>query len=70
MRTTVMHELKICPSCNGTFECKSGSITICHCSHFLLTGEVKDLLAKKFDDCLCGPCLERIMRQNVKPNKQ
>ncbi len=55
-----MHEEKYCPRCGQLFECKAGSILLCHCSKITLTDEQKKLTADQYDDCLCAGCLQQI----------
>ena len=51
------HETKACPRCNEHFECKSGSILLCHCQTILISPEQLDYISSKYDDCLCHRCL-------------
>ncbi len=55
-----LHEDKQCPRCKQLFECKSGSITLCHCSETHLPGETLAALHLRYDDCLCAACLQEI----------
>jgi hypothetical protein len=52
-----MHEEKLCPRCQRTFECKSGSILLCQCQTVLLTPEQLEYIAANYEDCLCSKCL-------------
>ncbi len=52
------HEIKNCPRCNGTFECKVGNISLCQCSNITLTIEQQAFIETKYQDCLCGNCLK------------
>jgi len=56
----VLHEDKQCPRCRKLFECKCGSITLCHCSESHLTSEILEALRLRYDDCLCAACLQEI----------
>lgn len=51
------HEQKICPRCNGTFECKVGNITQCQCYGIKFTSIEKDRVAGDYIDCLCAGCM-------------
>ncbi|WP_147204824.1 cysteine-rich CWC family protein [Segetibacter aerophilus] len=53
----MMHETKTCPCCNKSFECKSGSITICQCMEVYVSQATREFLAKQYDECLCKACL-------------
>ena len=58
------HEPKICPRCNKQFECKAGTIIQCQCYGIHVPDELKSLLEKQYDDCLCRNCLlEMVMHQ-------
>ena len=54
------HEHITCPSCGELFECKPGSIIVCHCSDIQLSPEQKAYLAEKWDSCLCHNCLSAL----------
>ncbi len=51
------HEEVLCPRCNAGFECKSGSITICHCSDIALNRDQMAYIAERWQSCLCHQCL-------------
>ncbi|WP_037993050.1 cysteine-rich CWC family protein [Teredinibacter turnerae] len=51
------HQTETCPRCQQTFECKMGSITLCHCSTVALNKAQRDYIAKRWDTCLCHACL-------------
>jgi hypothetical protein len=53
------HEFKYCPRCGQPFECKPGNITQCHCFEKKLTADQKIFLEEKYNDCLCGACLQQ-----------
>ncbi|RYY71995.1 MAG: hypothetical protein EOO13_01190 [Chitinophagaceae bacterium] len=59
------HELKNCPRCNRSFECKPGDIGNCQCYGISCTDAAKELIAKKYDDCLCRECLLELNNQPV-----
>jgi len=61
----VLHEDKQCPRCRKLFECKCGSITLCHCSESRLTGETLDALRLRYNDCLCAVCLLEIQESRT-----
>ena len=52
------HEEKICPRCQGTFECKVGSVSLCQCSTEAICEEERRYLQACFSDCLCAACLQ------------
>lgn len=54
------HEIKSCPRCGAAFECKSGTVNLCHCYHVSLTVEQQAYLEEKYADCLCPGCLAAI----------
>jgi acyl-CoA hydrolase len=54
------HENKICPACGKMFECKLGSITICHCFSVQLSKAEANYLQERYSDCLCNTCLQKI----------
>ncbi|MGD1839464.1 MAG: cysteine-rich CWC family protein [Thermonemataceae bacterium] len=54
------HERKPCARCQQLFECKVGSIQLCHCNTIVLNDEEKKYLQTHFDDCLCADCLQFI----------
>lgn len=54
-----MHEIKICPKCNQTFECKVGDVTHCQCN-IELSSRTIEFLKKTNFDCLCANCLLHI----------
>lgn len=54
------HELKYCPRCNSTFECKAGKILLCQCNKVNLNEREKEYLKNNYNDCLCIVCIEEI----------
>ncbi|MEM1112121.1 MAG: cysteine-rich CWC family protein [Pseudomonadota bacterium] len=64
------HEHVRCPRCHKPFECKVGSILICHCSEVALTRDERAYIAERWDGCLCRECLLEVrqeMRQAREP---
>ena len=55
------HEIKYCPRCQASFECKAGDITHCQCFGIRLTPKLHDEISNKYGDCLCKKCLEEII---------
>lgn len=55
--SSVKYETKACPRCAREFECKSGSILLCHCQTILITPEQLEYISNQYDDCLCHSCL-------------
>ena len=51
------HETKSCPRCNASFECKSGSISLCQCQSVVLSVEQIEYMQMQYEDCLCAKCL-------------
>ncbi|MEZ5525500.1 MAG: cysteine-rich CWC family protein [Pseudomonadales bacterium] len=54
------HDKRCCPRCGAGFECKMGSILICHCSDVQLSEQQTDFIAEHWADCLCHDCLLEI----------
>jgi len=54
------HEIKNCPRCQGSFECRAGDITRCQCHGIRFTSEEKVFIESRYADCLCRPCLEEL----------
>ncbi|WP_082869020.1 cysteine-rich CWC family protein [Oleiphilus sp. HI0125] len=54
------HEEIKCPRCGSPFECKMGSITICHCSDVHLSREQMAFISEHWQGCLCHACLLEI----------
>ena len=59
------HELKACPRCQRSFECKPGDIGNCQCHGLQFTSATKEFIAKKYDDCLCRQCLLELNNQQI-----
>jgi hypothetical protein len=57
METFTKHEVKVCPRCLSTFECKAGDIAHCQCYAINLPLDVQDFVTNKYDDCVCKDCL-------------
>ncbi len=51
------HEVITCPRCGSKFECKMGSITICHCSDVHLSKDQQAYISEHWQGCLCHQCL-------------
>ncbi|MFI5157070.1 MAG: cysteine-rich CWC family protein [Chitinophagales bacterium] len=58
------HEIKTCPRCKESFECKLGNISHCQCNGLQLSSESMHAIATKYQDCLCRNCLLEIMARN------
>jgi len=56
------HEEVTCPRCKDVFECKMGSITLCHCSNVTLNEAQREYIAFHWNECLCNHCLRDISR--------
>ncbi|MEM1402765.1 MAG: cysteine-rich CWC family protein [Pseudomonadota bacterium] len=59
------HEDVSCPRCGSVFQCKVGSITICHCSDVSLSDLQKAYISEHWDSCLCPQCLFDIQAMNL-----
>ena len=57
------HEIKICPRCGSSFECKVGDVANCQCNGVKLSDEAYDLIKTRYDDCLCVNCLQQLNKQ-------
>ena len=57
---TYKHEIKHCPRCSKTFECKVGNIPACQCRAPKLSYEERVYIESKYTDCLCKNCLEAL----------
>lgn len=51
------HELKICPRCHTSFECKVSLIHECQCADVSLTEDSNNYIQVHYQDCLCRTCL-------------
>ncbi|MEN8259418.1 MAG: cysteine-rich CWC family protein [Pseudomonadota bacterium] len=51
------HETVTCPRCGAPFECKLGSIDLCHCAAAQLTEEQQLDIEAQYEGCLCLECL-------------
>jgi len=58
-----MHELKSCPRCNKSFECKAGNISECNCFGVKMTEELRAYLEQRYSDCHCNSCLEYLQTE-------
>ncbi|RYF90272.1 MAG: hypothetical protein EOO00_09150 [Chitinophagaceae bacterium] len=59
------HEQKLCPRCSRPFECRVGDIGNCHCSGVKLDTEERTFISERYDDCLCGNCLNELKNKYV-----
>lgn len=57
------HEQKQCPRCLDSFECKTGSITLCQCHSVALTDDHHEYIHSQYNDCLCSSCLTELRRK-------
>ncbi|MDR9433659.1 MAG: cysteine-rich CWC family protein [Spiribacter sp.] len=60
------HELKHCLRCGNGFECRQGSIHRCQCVDVVLSDEVREAIAREYDDCLCRACLLALAAADAK----
>lgn len=56
------HESVTCPRCQKSFECKVGTINLCHCSEARLTQAQRDYVSQNWNECLCAACLVEIKK--------
>lgn len=49
-----------CPRCARGFECGADAIKDCPCSTVGLSPEARELIARRWDGCLCPPCLQEL----------
>jgi len=54
------HEIKKCPRCKASLECKQGNVAHCQCSQVEISGATKEYLKKTQYDCLCKSCLSEL----------
>lgn len=54
------HEIKTCPQCGATFECKVNDPAHCQCAGVTLSRELSARISKHYGDCLCVECLKAI----------
>lgn len=53
-------EIKSCRCCGNSFTCHAKNISECHCYRVDLSDETRAYMRRKYDDCLCAECIERI----------
>jgi len=61
------NNMKVCPVCKKTFECKAEDIQNCQCSKVFLSQEVSLFVQKNYKNCLCYECLLKL-KQDYKTN--
>lgn len=54
------HELKHCPRCSASFECKVGDVVNCQCNEVRIQATTYEFLADAYYDCLCKKCLAEL----------
>lgn len=50
-------EIKFCPRCGASFECKASAVWLCQCSSVPLNDAERLYISKRYSDCLCAKCL-------------
>lgn len=60
-----VHEIKYCPRCHHSFQCKVGDISHCDCTSVNLTLEEKAFIETRYNDCLCLNCLKDLKNKYV-----
>ena len=53
------HELKTCEACGQQFSCKVMAAG-CWCEEIHLTAAARQEISRRYQDCLCRNCLERV----------
>lgn len=61
------NEIVSCPKCRAEFECKVGTLALCHCSQLPLSQEQQKYIAERWQGCLCHNCLLEIQSQRMTP---
>jgi hypothetical protein len=56
------HEIKTCPRCGGSFECKANRVERCDCLDVVLSTPALEYLSEHYQDCLCVACLRGVER--------
>jgi hypothetical protein len=54
------HEIKRCPRCGSTFECKLNNPVHCGCAEIEIDDVRLLAIAERYSDCLCVDCLREI----------
>jgi len=54
------NNIKTCPRCHQSFECKSDDIKNCHCASVELQQHHQEKISQQYDGCLCAGCLEQL----------
>lgn len=57
MLNSTKYEIKHCPKCGKSFECKPGNITQCQCFAVQLNNAEMMFIKEIYDDCLCADCI-------------
>jgi hypothetical protein len=58
-------ETKTCPRCGKTFECNNYNIMKCQCILVPLNADARQMIAERYDDCLCLDCLNEYSKLAV-----
>lgn len=56
------HEIKTCPRCGASFECKANRVERCDCLDVVLSVQALEYLSEHYSDCLCVACLREVDR--------
>jgi hypothetical protein len=56
---------KVCPCCKRSFECRNDDILECWCLEVSVSRDLRDYLARNYNDCLCRDCIEFIDKSLV-----
>ena len=57
---TTKLEIKACPRCGETFECRINNPAHCQCAGVTLSRELSARIFEHHGDCLCVDCLKSI----------
>lgn len=57
------HEIKACPRCQQSFECKVGNVAACQCNGITFNEAEKYYMIAQYADCLCRNCLLQIKHE-------
>ena len=54
------HEIKSCPRCGSSFECKLNNPVHCQCAGIELDEDRLLAISERYSDCLCASCLRAV----------
>jgi hypothetical protein len=59
------HEIKTCPRCGLSFECKLNNPVHCGCARVHLSDDLLLRIQEQYPDCLCTACLTALVALGV-----